>query len=106
MSLRPRPLRVGGVEVPSSLIGDLPDSTALLAEPSRLRLRLAEDGYLYLRGLLDPEDISLARWAIFARLAEVGDHRQKSEPGHSIRLSAEFTQQKSTASTSQSSELE
>ncbi len=61
MSLRPQALRVGGVEVPSSLIGDLRDNTALHAEPLRLRLRLAEDGYLYLRGLLAPEDISLAR---------------------------------------------
>ena len=55
------------------MIGELTDSTALVAAPDRLRRRLADDGYVLLRGVLDTDEIMAARQAVFQRLVEVGE---------------------------------
>lgn len=44
----------------------LPDSTSLLSHPAKLRHRLTEDGYLYLRGVLNPAAVWDLRAAYFA----------------------------------------
>ena len=64
---------VGGREVPAELIGELRDSAALLEDPAGLRGRLAEDGYLFLRGVLDPAAVAAARAEVLARLAAVDE---------------------------------
>ncbi|MDG6102987.1 phytanoyl-CoA dioxygenase family protein [Dactylosporangium aurantiacum] len=45
----------------------LPDSSALLGDAAALRARLAEDGALHLRGVLDPDEIWALRAAYFGR---------------------------------------
>ena len=64
---------VGGREVPQELIGELRDSASLLEQPVSLRARLAEDGYLFLRGVLDRDAVMAARQEVLARLAAVDD---------------------------------
>lgn len=51
---------------------ELIDSAALLGDPEALRRRFAEDGYVFLRGLLDPEILSDVRRRIAAILARHG----------------------------------
>jgi hypothetical protein len=62
-------------------VGALADGNADLADPARLRRRLAEDGYLYLPGLLDAAAVAAARRAVFARLHAVGEVRAPPEHG-------------------------
>jgi hypothetical protein len=64
---------VGGREVPAELIGQLRDSASLLDDPAGLRGRLAEDGYLYLRGVIDRAAVAAARAEVLARLSTVDE---------------------------------
>ncbi|MBM3546410.1 MAG: hypothetical protein FJX54_05630 [Alphaproteobacteria bacterium] len=59
--------------VDPALVRTYRDSTDLLARPAELRQRLVDDGYLFLRGVLDPKMIAAARQEVFGRLAEVGE---------------------------------
>jgi hypothetical protein len=52
--------------------GELRDSSALAEDAAGLRGRMAEDGYLFLRGYLDPAEVLAARAEITARLAAAG----------------------------------
>lgn len=65
--------RAFGSTVPSEMVGELSDVSALLATPERLRERLAADGYALLRGVLDEVEVMAARGAVFERLREVGE---------------------------------
>jgi hypothetical protein len=71
---------VGGREVPDDVIGELRDSAGLLDDPAWLRRRLAEDGYLFLRGVLDPAAVRDARAEVLARLSAVDE----IEPGSDV----------------------
>lgn len=53
----------------SEAFGYLRDSSDLLSKPDELRLRMQEDGYLYLRGLLNSQEVWQARQEIATRLA-------------------------------------
>lgn len=66
-----------GQPVPADLLGTLTDSAGLMDDPAGLRHRFAEDGYLFLRGVVDPAVIEDARAEILARLEAVGE----IEPG-------------------------
>ncbi len=70
-----------GVPVEESLVGEYRDSTNLLGQPERLRERLAADGYLLLRGVLDKATVAAARREIFGRLAEVGEVKKPAVDG-------------------------
>lgn len=72
--------QVKGIEVPDALLGPMRDSSGLLDEPSALRARMEEDGFLYLRGVLDPQAVQAARIEILARLETVDE----IEPGTDI----------------------
>ena len=65
--------RAFGRNVPSEMLGELVDVSALLTTPERLRERLADDGHVFLRGVLDEDEVMMAREAIFERLHEVGE---------------------------------
>ncbi len=65
--------RVRGAEIPESLLGPMPDSAGLLGDPDRLRARLEADGFLYLRGVLDPDSVLAARREILTRLETVDE---------------------------------
>jgi len=66
-----------GQPVPADILGMLTDSSGLMDDPAGLRRRLADDGYLFLRGVVDPATIAAARSEILARLQAVGE----IEPG-------------------------
>ena len=64
---------VKGRPVPEELVGELRDSAALIDDPAALRRRLQEDGYLFLRGVLDRDTVLAARREVLARLEAVGE---------------------------------
>lgn len=64
---------VKGRPVPETVIGELRDSAALLDDPVRLRHRLQEDGYLFLRGALERDTVLAARREVLSRLEAVGE---------------------------------
>ncbi|HLJ09958.1 MAG TPA: phytanoyl-CoA dioxygenase family protein [Planctomycetaceae bacterium] len=57
--------------IPDELLGPLVDATASLGEPARLRRSFADEGYVFLRGVLDRGNVLAARCEVFARLAEM-----------------------------------
>ena len=63
----PRVVTSNGREVPFDDVHFAPmrDGTTLIDDPSALRERLREDGYLLLRGVLDREDVLAVRDAYF-----------------------------------------
>jgi len=64
--------KVGGVRVPRDLVGGFRDSTDV-KEPHELRQRFLDDGYVFLRGVLDTSDVLAAREEVFSRLVDVGE---------------------------------
>ena len=62
-----------GRPVPDALIGELADSSEFLDDPTALRGALDEQGYLLLRGAIDPGVALAARREVLARLATVGE---------------------------------
>lgn len=56
-----------GVEVPTDPehFAPMRDSTELLGDPQRLRERFQQDGYVYLRGILDPQKVKDLRGYYF-----------------------------------------
>jgi len=73
--------RVKGQPVPSDLIHEMRDSASLLDDPKALRARLAEDGYLYLRDVVDRDAIAAARREVFERLVAVGEIKEPAIDG-------------------------
>ena len=64
---------IQGQPVPEALIGEMPDSAALLDRPQALREQLADQGYLYLKGALAPDLVGPARLEVLERLHQVGE---------------------------------
>jgi hypothetical protein len=60
-----RDLELGG-----KYLGEMREANPLLDDPAALRARLAEDGYLLVRGLHDPRHVLAARREIFAAFAK------------------------------------
>ncbi len=71
----------GGRAVPEEMIGPLLDSAHLVGTPGALESRLEEDGYLFLKGVLDANEVLAAREEVMTRLAEVGEVRQPASEG-------------------------
>lgn len=53
-------------------LGELHDCTPLLADPVALRQHMADEGYLYLRGVLNRDDLMAARRSMLEKLAAEG----------------------------------
>ena len=70
-----------GVPIPGDMIGELRDSSICVQDHTALQERLAEDGYLYLKNVLNHAEILTARHTILAELAAVGEINQPSEEG-------------------------
>jgi hypothetical protein len=51
---------------------ELRDSRDLVGDPAGLRARLAADGYLFVRQLLDPGVVASIGWSALHRLQEAG----------------------------------
>ena len=60
-------------EIPRDMLGTLRDSASDIAAPETLRSHLEQDGYLFLRGVLDKREVLAARAEVFGRLEEVGE---------------------------------
>ena len=70
-----------GRRVPGELRGEIVDSNSLLERPVELRERLAEAGFVLLRGGVDQQTVFAAREEVFGRLANVGEIRQPAIDG-------------------------
>jgi hypothetical protein len=62
-------------------VRELSDSTALAADPAGLRARLADEGYVFVRGLLPADAVAAARRGVVARLARGGWTDGSAPPG-------------------------
>lgn len=65
--------RGSGEAIAAEMLGPLTDSTTLLGWPGALAGRIAEDGYVFLRGVIPEGDVAAARAEVLGRLAEVGE---------------------------------
>jgi hypothetical protein len=67
-------LTSNGFEIDTSpeKFGEMRDSSGLVGDVAAQHQRMAEEGYLLLRGYLDPEVVLAARREIFEKWAEVG----------------------------------
>jgi ectoine hydroxylase-related dioxygenase (phytanoyl-CoA dioxygenase family) len=72
---------VKGRPVPPALVGELADSAGLVDDPQALRARLADDGYLFLKGVLPRSSVLAARREVFARLVQVGEIAEPADAG-------------------------
>lgn len=70
-----------GHRVPGDLLGTLRDSTEFFQDSSQLQHGLSEDGYLFLRGIVDRDEVLSAREEVFQRLLEVGEIRPPAIEG-------------------------
>ncbi|HEY7601968.1 MAG TPA: phytanoyl-CoA dioxygenase family protein [Methylomirabilota bacterium] len=68
-----------GRPLPDARVGELHASRA--AEGEDLGQRLADDGYVFLRGALDPADVRAARLEVLERLVQVGEIRPPAAEG-------------------------
>lgn len=64
---------VKGRPVPPEFLAAMRDSAPILGRPAALRERMVEDGYVFLRGVLDPKAIHAARAEVLARIEAVGE---------------------------------
>ncbi|MEZ4658834.1 MAG: phytanoyl-CoA dioxygenase family protein [Caldilineaceae bacterium] len=67
------------LEMTSSTFGELHDCTPLLNDSTALRRHMTEEGYLYLRGVLNRDDLLAARRSMLEKLAAEG-HVDLSHP--------------------------
>ncbi len=67
--------------IPENLNGELRDSAALRNDGDALHERLVEDGYVFLRGALNRDDVLAAREEVFQRLVDVGEVREPAIEG-------------------------
>lgn len=65
--------QVNGIPVPHDVLGTFRDSTDVMADAVALQIRMREDGYVFLRGVVGPAAIAMARHEVFSRLADVGE---------------------------------
>ena len=59
---------INGVNVPNSLLGELKDTNLQNATDEKLRQSLNDNGYLFLRNVIEKNDITKARNDIFEKL--------------------------------------
>ena len=70
-----------GTPLPAELTGELPDSTPLLEIPTELHQRLASDGFVLLRQVVDRALALDARLEVLQRLEQVGEIKSTVEAG-------------------------
>jgi phytanoyl-CoA dioxygenase PhyH len=76
-----------GRSIPDALVGELSDSSAVVQDGGELRRRLADDGYVLLRGVLDPRAVLAARAEVLGRLVTVDEIRPPALDGIATGLS-------------------
>lgn len=80
------PLFSGGIQLATdpARFGRLRDSSALVDSTDALRARMDEEGYLFLPGLLNRDDVLTARREVTRRLAEQGALNDAFEPMEAV----------------------
>ena len=73
--------RVHGKPVHPDVLGSFRDSTALMADAAALRDAMSEDRYVFLRGVIAPSSIAMARHEVFCRLADAGEIAEPAVDG-------------------------
>ncbi len=68
-----------GRRLAAEAVAPMVDSSALIADGAALRARLAVDGYLLLRGIIDCDEVMAARREVLSRMAEVGEIAEPAE---------------------------
>ena len=61
------------MKIPPSLLGKLNETNINKSTNSELRNSLEKDGYLFLRNIINPNQIEVARNDVFKRLNEVNE---------------------------------
>ena len=79
--LTPPPSTIQGRPIPSERLGTLKPFDGDPADPSDLASELDNDGYLFLRGVLDTALVTAARGEVFRPLARVGEIADPVESG-------------------------
>ncbi|MBI5093107.1 MAG: phytanoyl-CoA dioxygenase family protein [Candidatus Hydrogenedentes bacterium] len=74
-------------EIPEEIMGELRETPGALRDGALMRKRLEEDGYVLVRGALNPDDVLAARAEVFGRLLEVGEVREPAIEGVSTGTS-------------------
>ena len=64
---------INGVNVPNSLLGELKDTNLKNATDEKLRQSLNDNGYLFLRNVIEKNDITKARNDVFEKLKKVDE---------------------------------
>ena len=64
--------------------GELRDSSHFAGDSESLRARMEEDGYLFLRGYFERDDVLAARWEIVRRMANEGVLEPGTDPMDAI----------------------
>lgn len=68
------------LDTSAKAFGQLRDSSSIAFDGAALRERIAADGYLYLPGLLDCDEVIAARAELCARLARAGQFAPNTDP--------------------------
>ena len=72
------------LDTSAEALGELRDSSYLVGDAEALRIRMEEDGYLYLRGFFKREDVMAARAVMVERLAAEGLLQAGTDPMDAI----------------------
>ena len=64
---------INGVNVPNSLLGELKDTNLKKATDEKLRQSLNDNGYLFLRNVIEKNDLTKARNDVFEKLNNVDE---------------------------------
>lgn len=87
-----------GLDLSPSAWGELGDSCAIARDAAALRARMASEGYLFLRGWLDRDEVLAARREVLARLRDAGvldprfpESEGVTRPGQSPHFKADLT---------------
>lgn len=62
--------------IPDGMLAEMKDSAALVGDAAALQQQMADAGYLYLRGVLNRENVLAARLEILTKLASVGEFKE------------------------------
>ena len=64
---------INGVKVPNSLLGELKETNLKNATDEKLRQSLNDNGYLFLKNVIEKNDITKARNDVFEKLKNVDE---------------------------------
>ena len=64
---------INGIKVPQNLLGNLIETNLLESKDTDLQNALKKDGYIYIKNVIDEDEIAKAREDVFQKLGEVNE---------------------------------